>query len=108
MSVHVVYSCDGRRSGQPCRGALHTRTADQDDAHQEAAAAGWRDRLVVVPGSEPSRYRVDVRCPSPGHDEDQPPAEWHDGPQGGTAIADPLSGLLAPWPPRHADDRPPP
>lgn len=63
MSAVVTYSCDGHRHGQPCRGALHTRTDDVDLADREAAAAGWR---IMVDGV------ADV-CPSGGHDEDGPP-----------------------------------
>lgn len=100
MSAGVTLSCDGHRHGQPCRGALHTRDLTTFGARLNAA--DWRS----VYDAAADRW-LDL-CPSAGHDEDQPPAEWHDGPQGGPVVADPLSGLLAPWPPRHADDRPPP
>lgn len=53
MSAHITMSCDGKRHGQPCRGALHTRTAALTVAIEEAEAAGWR---VTGPGRD--------RCPS--------------------------------------------
>ena len=101
MSAHVVLSCDGHRHGQPCRGALHTREVEEHPAARAAAAAGWRR----LPAGDDG-VSGDL-CPSGGHDE-EPPDVWHDGPQAAPVVADPLSGLLAPWPPRHADDRPQP
>lgn len=60
MTWRISVSCDGHRHGQPCRGTLHTRETDLDDAEREALTAGWR---VAVDGW------ADL-CPSGGHDED--------------------------------------
>lgn len=74
MSAGITLSCDGHRHGQPCRGALHTRASQPDEArHVYGNPAGWRSRWVLEPGPPPTRYRVTDVCPSGGHDEDGPP-----------------------------------
>lgn len=62
VSDHVVVCCDGHRHGQPCRGALHTRTRHAPTAIGQAWRAGWRS--IPTPGG------VIELCPSGGHDED--------------------------------------
>lgn len=59
MTAHIVITCNGTRSGQPCRGALHTGTLDLPRAAARAEAAGWTTTFVAHP----------ARCPSSGHDE---------------------------------------
>lgn len=63
MSARISYSCDGHRHGQPCRGALPTRSDHRGPADDQATAAGWRDTWAL------GRGWIDL-CPSLGHDED--------------------------------------
>lgn len=60
MTYVVVVTCDGRRHGQPCRGAYPTGEAMLDDAERAATAAGWR--ATVDDAGD--------LCPSRGHDEE--------------------------------------
>lgn len=89
MSAGVTLSCDGRRSGQPCRGALHTPASQTDEArHRFGKPAGWRGRLALE-ANDPTRYRVIDTCPSPGHDEQLPAGPYTSTPATRTEVSPP-------------------
>jgi len=65
VTALVTLTCDRLRSGQPCRGAFHTRSRTSVHGRDEAAAYGWTSTLVDLPDG--GHAYIDT-CPSPGHD----------------------------------------
>lgn len=59
--MHIAFSCDGTRNDMDCRGALHTRTANEDEAVAEAYRKGW--------WMSASEDGVTWLCHSSGHNE---------------------------------------
>jgi hypothetical protein len=62
VGAAIVFSCDGHRSGQPCRGFYPSREVELWAGWREAQKHGWTYNVTWLR----------ELCPSPNHDEQQP------------------------------------